>query len=108
MKKLSPKMKLKLRHPKRTLAKKPRKIKKPSKLTLQSLESKKFTKKKSLMARMAQKKLKSLKKTLSKTLKTTYRCHFSWCGTFLKRKVSSKMKRWLAKRFSFSWRSTLY
>ena len=102
MKKLSPKMKLKLRHPKRTLAKKPRKIKKPSKLTLQSLESKKFTKKKSLMAQMAQ------KKTLSKTLKTTYRYHFSWCGTFLKRKVSSKMKRWLAKRFSFSWRSTLY
>lgn len=102
MKKLSPKMKLKLRHPKRTLTKKPRKIKKPSKLTLQSLESKKFTKKKSLMAQMAQ------KKTLSKTLKTTYRYHFSWCGTFLKRKVSSKMKRWLAKRFSFSWRSTLY
>lgn len=60
MKKLSPKTKLKLRHPKRTLAKKPRKIKKPSKLTLQSLESKKFNKTKSLMA---QKKLKSLKKT---------------------------------------------
>ena len=70
MKKLSPKMKLKLRHPKRTLAKKPRKIKKPSKLTLQSLESKKFTKKKSLMARMAQKKLKSLKKTLRGVSKT--------------------------------------